>query len=168
MEYGIIDLMICSLALDARFKIFAVQLCGLSRGKEYICGVAIRNTCFGKVRAAETIPVRGGRCSPSPPKRIKTGFFSSLSAFVYEGTPAPSSSLQHDPLRYDQRILEVAIETYRQMPLLSRDWILRPLLPLVASVSAWQQCQRQRPLVNGFSRLEGAGSYQSSTAFAGF
>ena len=33
------DLMICSLALDPRFKQFAVQLCGLSRGEDYVWGV---------------------------------------------------------------------------------------------------------------------------------
>ena len=30
------DLMICSLALDPRFKQLAVQLCGLSRGEDYV------------------------------------------------------------------------------------------------------------------------------------
>ena len=33
------DLIICSLALDPRFKKFAVQLCCLSRGEEYVWGV---------------------------------------------------------------------------------------------------------------------------------
>ena len=31
--------MVCSLALDPRFKHFAVQLCGLSRGEDYVWGV---------------------------------------------------------------------------------------------------------------------------------
>ena len=31
--------MICSLALDPRFKQLAVQLCGLSRGEDYVWGV---------------------------------------------------------------------------------------------------------------------------------
>ena len=49
------DLMICSLALDPRFKKFAVKLCGLSRGEEYVWGVvkdaANRHKRFERVSA---------------------------------------------------------------------------------------------------------------------
>ena len=38
-----------------------------------------------------------------------------------EGAPGSSSSLQHDPSPDNQRMLDVAIETYRQMPVLSQD-----------------------------------------------
>ena len=84
---------------------------------------------------------------PSP-KRAKTGFFNAFEEFVNEGPPAPSGS-QAVPAASDSMGLDVAIETYRQMPVLSQDadplrfWeansaatVLQPLLPLVASVSA--------------------------------
>ena len=137
------DLMICSLALDPRFKNFAVQLCGLSRGEAYVWGVvkdsAIRHKRYERV-ASESEEV----VQPSP-KRVKSGFFSAFEAFVNEGPPASSS--QHSSS--ESNSIDVAIETYRQMPVLSQDadplrfWetnsaatVLQPLLPLAASVAA--------------------------------
>ena len=62
------DLMICSLALDPRFKQFAVQLCGLSRGEDYVWGVvkdaALRHRKFESGHDEITC---------TAPKRPKTG-----------------------------------------------------------------------------------------------
>ncbi len=58
------DLMVCSLALDPRFKHFAVQLCGLPRGENYVWGVvkdaALRHRKFEK---------RSDEVPPPAPKR---------------------------------------------------------------------------------------------------
>ena len=62
------DLMICSLALDPRFKQFAVQLCGLSRGEDCVWGVvkdaALRHRKFESGHDEITC---------TAPKRPKTG-----------------------------------------------------------------------------------------------
>ena len=53
--------MIYSIALDPRFKKYAVQLCSLSRGEEYVWGVvkdtATRHKRFEKVSAADPVEV---------------------------------------------------------------------------------------------------------------
>ena len=51
------------------------------------------------------------------PKRDKSGFFSAFEAFVNEGPPVDSS--QHSSS--DSHSIDVAIETYRQMSVLSQD-----------------------------------------------
>ena len=81
-------------------------------------------------------------------KDIRNNSDKVVKEFVNEGPPAPSGS-QAVPAASDSMGLDVAIETYRQMPVLSQDadplrfWeanstatVLQPLLPLVASVSA--------------------------------
>ena len=56
--------MVCSLALDPRFKHFAVQLCGLSRGEDCVWGdgkdAALRHRKFEK---------RSDEVPPPAPKR---------------------------------------------------------------------------------------------------
>ena len=133
------DLMVCSLALDPRFKHFAVQLCGLSRGEDYVWGVvkdaALRHRKFEK---------RSDEVLPPALKRPRTGFFDALHEFIEEGPPM--SSIADTDSAHE---LDVAIESYRKMPVLPQDadplgfWrdnsassLLRPLLPLAASVSA--------------------------------
>jgi hypothetical protein len=82
---------------------------------------------------------------PTPaPKRPRTGFFDALPEFIEEGPPM--SSIADTDSTHE---LDVAIESYRKMPVLPQDadplgfWrddsaslLLRPLLPLAASVSA--------------------------------
>ena len=62
------DLVKCSLALDPRFKQLAVQLCGLSRGEDYVWGVvkdaALRHRKFESGHDEITC---------TAPKRPKTG-----------------------------------------------------------------------------------------------
>jgi hypothetical protein len=152
------DLMICSLPLDPRFKKYAVQLRGLSRGEECVWGVvkdsATRHKRFEKACAADHVEAEVS-VFQSPPKRIKTGFVSSSSALMDEGAPASSSS--PDPSRDSQRMPEVAIKTYREMLLLSQDadplqfWeanatniVLQPLLPLVSVGSLCISSARNR------------------------
>ena len=77
--------MVCSLALDPRFKHFAVQLCGLSRGEDYVWGVvkdaALRHRKFEK---------RSDEVPPPALKRPRTGFFDALHEFIEEGPPMSS------------------------------------------------------------------------------
>ena len=131
------DLMICSLALDPRFKQLAVQLCGLSRGEDYVWGVvkdaALRHRKFESGHDEITC---------TAPKKQKTGFFSALHQFIADGPPMSSSTETHEDL-------DASIDTYRKMPVLSQDadpldfWkdnsaspLLKALLPLAASVAA--------------------------------
>ena len=133
--------MVCSLALDQRFKHFALQLCGLSRGEDYVWGVvkdaALRHRKFEK--GSEEI-------AQTAPKRPKTGFFSALQEFIQDGPPMSHGSSCQSPSNHD---LDMSIDAYRKMPVLPQDadplvfWrdnsaspLLQPLLPLVASVSA--------------------------------
>ena len=131
--------MVCSLALDPWFKHFAVQLCGLSRGEDYVWGVVkdavLRHKKFEKRNVEVTQ-------SGSAPKRPRTGFFNALHEFIEEGPPMSSiADSNHE--------LDTAIDAYRKMPVLSQDadplgfWrdnsassLLQPLVPLAASVSA--------------------------------
>ena len=65
--------MVCSLALDPRFKHFAVQLCGLSRGEDYVCGV-VKDAVLRHKNFEKNVEVTQ---SGSAPKRPRTGFFMS-------------------------------------------------------------------------------------------
>ena len=77
-----------------------------------------------------------------PPKRPRTGFFNALQEFIEEGPPISSNTNSTNEL-------DAAIDAYRKMPALPQEadplviWrdnsassLLRPLLPLAASVSA--------------------------------
>ncbi len=147
------DLMVCSLALDPRFKHFPVQLCGLSRGEDYVWGVvkdaALRHIKFEK---------RSDEVPPPAPTRPRTGFFNALHEFIEEGPLMSSIADTDSDSTYE---LDVAIESYRKLPVLPQEadplgfWrdnsassLLRPLLPLAASVSAVPATET----ICGFSR----------------
>ncbi len=83
-------------------------------------------------------------CPPPAPKRPRTGFFDALHEFIEERPPI--SSIADTGSTHE---LDLAIESYRKLPVLPQDadplgfWrdnsaslLLRPLLPLAASVSA--------------------------------
>ena len=96
--------MVCSLALDPRFKHFALQLCGLSRGEDYVWGVvkdaALCHRKFEK--GSEEI-------AQTAPKRPKTGFFSALQEFIQDGPPMSHGSSGQSPSNHD---LDMAIDAY--------------------------------------------------------
>ena len=135
------DLMICSLAMDPRFKRFAVQLCPLSRSEEYVWFVvkemAMRHLKFEK--QSDSLELQ------SPEKRQKTSMFAELEEFIEEGPIVGSSSVH-----CSSSSLDTALEAYKRMPALSQDsdpllfWRdydtptspVLPLLPLAASILA--------------------------------
>ncbi len=103
--------MICSLALDALFKHFAVQLCGLSRGEDYVLGI-VKDV----VLQHKKIEKRSGEVTQpeSAPKWSRTGFFNALDAFIEEGPPMSS-------LAKTNRELDIIIDAYLKMPVVSQD-----------------------------------------------
>jgi hypothetical protein len=127
--------MVCSLALDPRFKYFALQLGGLSHGEDYVWGVvndaALSHRKFE--RSSEEV-------APPAPRRPRTGFFNALHEFIEEESPMSSIAVSTHKL-------DAAIDAYRNIPVLPQDadplgfWrdnsassLLQPLLPLAASI----------------------------------
>ena len=120
------------------FKHFAVQSCGLSRGEDHVWGVVKDAVSRHKKFEKKNVEVTQ---SESAPKQPRTGFFNALHEFI-EGPPMSSiANSNHE--------LDMAIDAYRKMPVLSQDadplgfWkdnsassLLQPLAPLAASVSA--------------------------------
>ena len=53
-------------------------------------------------------------------KRPKTGFFSSFAAFINEGAPSSATS-NSTPSAGESEMLDIAISTYREMPVLQQD-----------------------------------------------
>jgi hypothetical protein len=147
-------------AHDARLSILQVQLCGLSRGEDYVWGVvkdeALRHRKFEKDSTEEVV-------EPTASKRPRTGFFNALHAFIEEGPPL--SSIAKSQASDSTHALDAAIDAYESclcfhkklIHLASGETIQ---LHLFFSRSChWQpqsqQCPQLRLFVSDFSRQEG-------------
>jgi hypothetical protein len=155
------QLMICALAMDPRFKEFAVQLCAGVQGAtsrstlvwSMVRDMAIQHWKYEEPAEAAEPVIDSGQDIQSPPseKRQKSGVSSFMHRYRASTNAAPvTSSAARNEISQKSDLLDAAIEKYKQLPLLEdsadplefwRGWdhtgsALEPLLPLAASLAA--------------------------------